>query len=498
ITWYQSATGKEMTNQTSRILVRGETLWFLNVTKEDAGKYVTTVRTPTWCYRQSTKLVVDQPSAGCGRPRTVGKDLTNGVPDRLSCPLNDYITKLNSYNVTSSITWYKDCEAIENRNGRYTYMKTKLMIAKVTSEDHGLYTCTLTFTLNGVTGSVSETIDAEVTVEYSLTPQVHEPANEIIKAELGSSLTKLCRVFVPCVGWPIVDVVWIVNNDFVSSTQASDRIYTAEQKQEKPFQGMWLERPLMFSELRKEDFNVNYTCRAYSARGRPLAYFTLLPLDPDVILPIGMVSSGVVVLFIISVTIYYIFKVEIVLWFRSAFPVLYRDKDSDGKLYDAYVAYPSPCSSGYNTDVENFAIHTLPQVLEKACGYKLFIAGRDCLPGQAVVDSVEESLQASRRFILLYNASTFCTKRRTCSNNNNIRMHKVLLEGSLKAILVELEEISPAQLALFPESLRHLRKRQGAVCLWKNQRQTQQWRTCLNLSASLRFWKEIRYHMPVR
>lgn len=56
--------------------------------------------------------------------------------------------------------------------------------------------------------------------------------------------------------------------------------------------------------------------------------------------------------------------------------------DSDGKLYDAYVAYPSPCSPGYNTEVENFAIHTLPQVLEKACGYKLFIAGRDCLPGQ--------------------------------------------------------------------------------------------------------------------
>lgn len=44
ITWYDPATAKEMTNQTSRILVRGETLWFLNVTKEDAGKYLTTVR----------------------------------------------------------------------------------------------------------------------------------------------------------------------------------------------------------------------------------------------------------------------------------------------------------------------------------------------------------------------------------------------------------------------------------------------------------------------
>ena len=44
ITWFDSATGKEMANQTNQILVLGETLWFLNVTKEDAGKYVTTVR----------------------------------------------------------------------------------------------------------------------------------------------------------------------------------------------------------------------------------------------------------------------------------------------------------------------------------------------------------------------------------------------------------------------------------------------------------------------
>lgn len=80
---------------------------------------------------------------------------------------------------------------------------------------------------------------------------------------------------------------------------------------------------------------------------------------------------------------------------------------------------------------------------------------------------------------------------------------------------MELEEISPDQLALFPESVRHLRRKQGAVCLWKNHRQKQQWPTCespteaektggndtqlsAKLSPSLRFWKEIRYHMPVR
>lgn len=83
-------------------------------------------------------------------------------------------------------------------------------------------------------------------------------------------------------------------------------------------------------------------------------------------------------------------------------------------------------------------------------------------------------------------------------------------------VLVELEEISPAQLATFPESVRHLRKKQGAVCWWKSQRRgpmcrpffrgaqdeekcekaTQ--RPSLDLSPSSRFWKEMRYHMPVR
>lgn len=37
-----------------------------------------------------------------------------------------------------------------------------------------------------------------------------------------------------------------------------------------------------------------------------------------------------------------------------------------------------------------------------------------------MVDSVEKSLQASRRFILLYNASTFSAKGHTSNNNNTI------------------------------------------------------------------------------
>ncbi|XP_074551730.1 interleukin-1 receptor type 1-like isoform X2 [Halichoeres trimaculatus] len=556
ITWYDAKTGQEINNQTSRILVQGETLWILKVTPEDDGDYVTILRTPSCCYMQATKLVVDAPVAGdCGRPQKALQSLTKGVTDFLSCPLLDHINKLKSYDVSPSIQWYRGCEPIEYGSGKYTYWTmTKLKIDKVDFQNNGPYTCTLTFTLGGVTGSMSETIDAWVREEYSLAPQVHEPANESIKVALGSTFRKRCLVFVPGVGKPTDDIMWVAKNNFIRNENSSHRIYLSKREwsQDVSPQGVWFEQLLTFSELKEEDLNFNYTCKVYSFRRSPEAYFTLILEDPNIVLPIGLTLGSVMVLFISSVIIYYLFKVDIVLEFRRAFPILYPNKDLDGKLYDAYVAYPQPRAAGFSKEVEEFALHTLPQVLEKACGYKLFIAGRDCLPGEAIVDSVEANLQASRKVLLLYTASTFISKRHTSStssNNNNVSkssdpkttddssmnyesdkedypdprqqmecvsaMHRTLLEGSLKVVLVELEKISPAQLALFPESVRQLRKKQGAVCLWKSPRRKQKSGMCIrrredeekggedtqlspSLSPSARFWKEMRYHMPVR
>ncbi|KAK5889951.1 hypothetical protein CesoFtcFv8_013526 [Champsocephalus esox] len=562
ITWYDSKTRQEISNETGRTAVRGETLWFLNTTLDDDGEYVSVLRTPSGCYRQNTRLIVELPVPGeCGRPRKAGQTITKGVTDYLGCPLKEYISKLNSYKITYSLMWYKGCVLIVDGNDSYSYEdNAKLKIDKVETKNQQSYTCTLTFTLDGTVGSVSESIEAWVNAKYSLTPQVRQPAGGIIKAAIGSTFSQLCQVFVPCVGKPSVDVFWSDQKDFIMETNPSQRVYTSEKltrSETVPVEGVWMERVLTISKLQEKDYNINYTCYAFSARGNPLSYFTLLPTDPDLRLPIGMILGNVAVLFIVSVIIYYLFKVDIVLCFRRTFPVFYTNTDSDGKLYDAYVAYSQPNTEGFSNEVEAFVFHTLPEVLEKACGYKLFLAGRDCVPGMAIVDSVEENIQASRRLLLLYTASTFMRKRLTSgisSNNNNITkssdgtenseskkesdrssntsfdggeenypdsrqqlerlaaMHRSLLEGSLKVILVELEEITPAQLALFPESVRHLRKKQGAVCWWKNQSRAGRWRTCMRtkedeekggqlsqtLSPSSRFWKEMRYHMPVK
>lgn len=559
ITWYDMKTGREVSSKAGRILVRGETLWFLNVTMDDHGEYVSALRTSTRCYKQAITLVVEQPVHGdCARPRTANQMLTNGVTGTLTCPLMDCMVKLKSYNVSYSLKWYNGCDLIEDGVGQYEYKRnSQLKVSRVDSSNNGAYTCSVTFTLAGVTGSMSETIAAWVSMEYSLAPQIREPIGEAVKVEIGSNFTKPCQVFVPCKGKPDVILIWQVNGNFLWNTKPSARLHATETRnwsQVEPIEGEWLEKSLVISEVKEEDLYINYTCEAHSSRGIPRAYFTLLPEDPNVILPIGLLLGGATFLFILSVVTYRLFEMDIVLWLRRAFPVLYANTDLDGKLYDAYVAYPSKCDDGYSNDVETFAIQTLPQVLEKACGYKLFIAGRDCQPGQAIVDSVEENIEVSRRFLLVYDATTFCGKKRpssTYSNNNNIVMesqcgdpggtdgvyfnktegisqdprqrlevvfatHRALLEGTLKVVLVELEEISPAQLATFPESVRHLRKKQGAVCWWKNQRRGPMCRPFFreaqdedkcekatqrpspDLSPSSRFWKEMRYHMPVR
>lgn len=47
--------------------------------------------------------------------------------------------------------------------------------------------------------------------------------------------------------------------------------------------GAWLETWLIFSELKEEDFNINYTCCAYSDRGFPERYFSLQPAGKNII-----------------------------------------------------------------------------------------------------------------------------------------------------------------------------------------------------------------------
>lgn len=44
VTWYNQRTGKKVTEEKQRIIIKDNSLWFLNVTKEQRGRYQCVVR----------------------------------------------------------------------------------------------------------------------------------------------------------------------------------------------------------------------------------------------------------------------------------------------------------------------------------------------------------------------------------------------------------------------------------------------------------------------
>lgn len=57
---------------------------------------------------------------------------------------------------------------------------------------------------------------------------------------------------------------------------------------------------------------------------------------------------------------------------------------SDGKTYDAYILCPKTPGDGSTSNSDIFVFKVLPEVLEKQCGYKLFICGRDDYVGESM------------------------------------------------------------------------------------------------------------------
>ncbi|XP_036417748.1 interleukin-1 receptor type 1 isoform X1 [Colossoma macropomum] len=504
ITWYNQRTGLEVTGEEDGTIVKGTKLWFLNSTVEHQGKYLCVVRTPDKCYKQATVLLVEQPKSGeCGRPQKAPQWLQASVNDNLACPLRDYTEGVESF----SIQWYKGCELLQE-GPKFIFLDNKLvlLVLDVSPKDSGFYTCRMMFVLGGVTSEVAETIECEVTDAVSLRPRMIEPSKENITLALGSPFEKQCCVFIPGTDVHMVMLEWVYNQN------PSDRVYQTPTNESHVAEGVWLERTLKFSSVLPEDLNVFFNCVAYSSRGNVDSYFKLQPADPDLRLPIGLLLTMLALLFMMGVFLYSMFKVELALAFRTHCPFLYESTDGDGKLYDAYVVYPRFHEDTSKELLEMFAVKTLPQVLEGCYGYRLFILGRDSIPGQAVVDVVEDTLSRCRRLLLLYTNLSLCRPEGVEWVERQMGLHRALVEGSLKVALLEMSEVSdPSSL---PESVRLLREKQGAVQAWDKRRRWKCWPTWSGqrgmekdsstekplafFNLPPRFWREVRYHMPVR
>ncbi|XP_064412980.1 interleukin-18 receptor 1 [Latimeria chalumnae] len=175
------------------------------------------------------------------------------------------------------------------------------------------------------------------------------------------------------------------------------------------------------------------------------------------------------------------FKVDIILLYRD---LTGKDEtEGDGKQYDAYISYLKDNHSKVTTQEEHkFAVEILPKVLEEHFGYKLCIFERDVSPGGAALDDIQSIIDKSRRLIIILSKSYVANE---AMYELETGLHKALVDRKIKIIVIEYK--LPKNFQSLSESLQLLKSNR-----------TVKWEEESSHAVGSRFWKKVRYLMPVK
>ncbi|NXK55534.1 IL1R1 protein, partial [Chauna torquata] len=473
LTWYkvgnQTAVPRD---KLARIHQQKNLIWFLPAMLEDSGEYECVIRNLTSCSRMSTKVTVFERIDGlCLNEKfAVDEVVFTSSSAKVVCPHLNYFR--NEKNILP-VRWYKDCQLLEGN--RFAFSNSDLVIFNVTEQDQGNYTCKTTYTYRGKQFNISR--DIILTVEVSppkKPPEISYPQNNSIEVELGSQVTVDCNTTGADGYEPLQKGLWFYG--FIC--HLLDR-------EETSYDG----RPvcsvkLIISEVNREDYEQPFVCQASNAFGQVASYIILKHRVPDIRtwLTGGLVS--LLLLTFVILIIYKIFKIDLVLWYRNSGCAFVRRED--GKIYDAYVLYTKGSGGSSFYRLETFVLRILPNVLEQQCGYKLFILGRDDLPGEAVVSVADETLKQSRRLMIILGSETSSSLLED-GCEQQLAMYNALIRDGTQVILIEMDEMQ--DYTSMPESVRYIKQKHGAI-QWKGDFSE---KSC---SANTRFWKNVRYQMP--
>ncbi|XP_007172186.1 interleukin-1 receptor-like 1 [Balaenoptera acutorostrata] len=492
VVWYYSKTNKRITTQRrSRVVASGERLKFLPAKVKDSGFYTCIIRSPTSNKTGYVNVTIYKKQPGCDIPDFLIYSTTSGSEknSRIYCPTIDL------YNWTAPVEWFKNCEVLQG--SRYRAHKSFLQIDNANSKDAGDYTCKFMHNENGVNYTVTATRAFTVIDKrsFSLLPVIiAPPQNETKEVEIGKPADLRCSACFGKGSQTMADILWQVNRSNAENFGEARIHVLREQDQSSRSELTCLNAVLRIVDVKEEDLSLKYDCLAMNFRGLIMHTVRLRRKNPTDQQSTYYVLAGFSILFLlinVLVIILKAFWIEIILLWRDiARPHKTRN---DGKIYDAYVIYPRNCKNSPKgaSSVEYFVHQILPDVLENKCGYDLYIYGRDLLPGEDVATTVETSIQKSRRHIFILTPEVTHSKEFTYEWE--IALHNTLIQNDSKAILIEMEALCPPgglQIEELQDSLKHLVEVQGTI----------KWREDLvakKQSLNSKFWKHIRYHMPV-
>ncbi|XP_013922433.1 PREDICTED: interleukin-1 receptor type 1-like [Thamnophis sirtalis] len=362
LNWYMNGNDTPLiTPPFSRVFQQNTSLWFIPTIAQDSGLYHCSYRNSTVCYKYSIQIAALNNSAGLcfNENYHFEQTLFPKGSSRIVCHQVNYFGQEVDY---SSIQWYKECEPVQGE--RFALFRNQLIIKELKKDDEGKYVCKGTYTFRGKKYNFSNSILMNLLDSAWKRTEILYPLNNTIEADVGSNVFTECNVssfrdsFIP--------ISWKVNYTQVDSL-FNGRIIEGNQTNIPKDGAEIFTVSLNITKVKTEDYDQQFTCHA----GKVAAYIKIQR-------PTKNYAAFVILilLLIIPILICILFKIEIVLWYRKSCRPFFHKKVSDGKIYDAYVLYPKISNQA------DFVLKVLPEVLEKQCGYSLFIPGRDDLPGK--------------------------------------------------------------------------------------------------------------------
>ncbi|KAM7380095.1 hypothetical protein PAMP_003412 [Pampus punctatissimus] len=485
VTW--SRGGSRNRSLPAGVEVRNGLLWFLPLQTSHNGTYICENRMDGASL--SMELGVSVSSGECPEPAET-KTITQGMSSGLPCQQIEIFRLMKP----QSIRWLKDCQPLKRQGEPISINDDGFMRLPLASEqDAGKYTCLIDVSLDGKMYTSAHSIQLKIDWTNKLfpEPEVVYPQQEVVVVKVGARVELKCLAYAGVSEDNEILMYWTVNESYTEDHEELDESW----KYTKAKGRVYCVSTLSISKVLHQFLNVPIRCHVMNPVGGNDGLVWLQEADHSALhTSVALCLTASLMIFGLAAAFLFC-KIDLVLVYREL--MRHFSKQQDGKLYDAYVSvlYPDTLSSA-----ESFALKILPEELEKQYGYSLYIRGRDDCPGEAMHDIIASTVQRCRRLILILSAEAKSstddkTEEHLVLNDPNqlcfeqkVGLHDALTKNEPQVILIEID--GPVDYSHIPESLRFIKRKQGAL-KWKS--------TSLEthkLKSNRRFWKNLRYHMP--
>ncbi|KAM8750091.1 interleukin-1 receptor type 1 [Acanthopagrus schlegelii] len=482
-TWYKN--DSLISNDESKnVHYHGGALYFLNVSAEDSGFYH--ARRNDSSGKCSNHYVIIEVVDDINQALYAAEENSFGSL-LIYCP--NTVTVICDV-FKGKLSWMKDFKLLQGQN------EDPLWIENKSKEDAGIYTCTCTWEHNHrvYKSSGSRRFKPENSTHHHL-PVIISPAEKEIFADEGYGITLNCTVLCGI----DVELDCHAHWEPVNGTAFDDRhgYHVNPSVVNKEKHNVYATAFLTIDKVSSKDLQTEFKC---IGKGFYKEAFRGLRINGRVsILALAIQGACVLFIAVFGTVLVKCFAVDLTLCFRRYCPR--RSPKKDVGMYDAYVVYQmQSMDKATEETLCQFITNHLPSVLEEKCGYRLFIHGRDDIPGEDHLELVEARVKQSRRLmvILTPGSGSGCdiTDQPPVSPHSSViegldwqlGLHRALVQREMSVILIEIGDIGREGYKHLPPGLQHLILHKAPIRWPKGSRGAASWNS--------RFWKRVRFQMP--